>query len=102
MKQLPIHDFEVGDLAGIVTVNDGEVEVEDNTGGLLTELIMGILEENDGGAPLITAVEVGDGGHGLASTPIHPEDERFLTVLAGVLPSPYHVKSDPSDDNDRR
>jgi len=94
MTQLPIHDYEVGDLAGTVTVSEGEVEVEDNTGGLLTELIMGILEENDGGVPLITAVEVGDGGHGLASTPIPPEDDRFLRVLAGVLPSPYYIKSD--------
>lgn len=101
MKQLPIHDFEIGDLAGTVTVNDGEVEVEDNTGGLLTELIMGVLEENNGGAPLITAVEVENGGHGLASTPIPPEDERFLPVLADILPSPYHVQAEklPHDES---
>lgn len=104
MKELPIHDFEIGDLAGTVSVNDGEVIVEDNTGGLLRELITEILEDNDGTVPKITAVEVEGGGHGLASTPIPPEDELFLPVLADILPSPYHVKPGnfPHDNNDTR
>lgn len=91
MATIPVWDFETEELVGTVSDDTGSVVIETSEDeGVLRGEIEDLLGE-DGHLQYVVPVYSEAGAVAYNEVLIPPGDERFISALVDLLPSPFHV-----------